>query len=82
MASVFYANASGEVMVGRCALPMDCKGSWTRKFRWLGRSRSLGIAPMRLGFVDASPEFLIICLEERNLANHGAGWVPVLMTPL
>jgi hypothetical protein len=26
---------------------------------------------MRLGFADASPEFLIICVEERSLANHG-----------
>jgi len=42
------------------------QSAWTRKFRWLGRSRSLGIAPMKLGFADASPEFLFICLKERS----------------
>jgi hypothetical protein len=37
---------------------------------------------MRLGFADASPEFSIICVEERSVANHGQDGVPVLMTPL
>jgi hypothetical protein len=61
---------------------------WTAKVHGPGnsggwvRSRSLGIAPMRLGFADASPEFLIICVEERSVANHGQDGVPVLMTPL